>query len=102
MQALTPAQAKRLRGLAHGLRPVLWIGRRGVTAAVLASLEEALLAHELIKVRLHDLPDRGARRALLRELADRTGSALAGAVGHTAVFFRPHPDPERRRIDPTG
>lgn len=98
--ALTPGQAKRLRGLAHGLPPAVWIGRRGLTAAVLAEMEEALLAHELVKVRLRDQPDRRERSRLLEELAARTASCLAGALGHTAVFFRPHPDPARRRIDP--
>lgn len=102
MHALTPAQAKRLRGLGHGLRPSVWIGRRGLTEAILVEMEEALLAHELVKVRLRDLPDRRERRLLLSELAARTASFLAGAVGHTAVFFRPHPDPDRRRIDPTA
>ncbi len=102
MPALSAAQAKHLRGLAHHLRPVVRIGGRGLTATVLAEMEEALLAHELVKVRLRDLPDRRERRRLLVELAARTASHLAGAVGLTAVFFRPHPDPERRRIDPTA
>lgn len=90
--ALTGKQRKRLRGLAHALEPVVRIGQAGVTEAVVRSVDEALLAHELIKVRLREPDDKKADSAAL---ADRAGAALCGLVGHTAILYRPHPDHPR-------
>jgi RNA-binding protein len=86
---LTSTQRKRLRGLAHALEPIVHVGRAGVTEAVVRSVDTALLAHELIKVRLRE-PDR--KRTDSASLAERAGAALCGLVGHTAILYRPHPD----------
>jgi RNA-binding protein len=86
---LTGAQRQQLRGRAHGLEPVVQVGRAGITPAVLRSVDSALTTHELIKVRLHEPED---KHAAATELAERTRSALAGLIGHTVILFRPHPD----------
>ncbi|MCU0559257.1 MAG: YhbY family RNA-binding protein [Desulfobacterales bacterium] len=98
MQPLTSSQAKYLRGLAHGLKPVVFVGQKGVTAAVLASLSEALGVHELIKVKLAELKERGQRSSIAAAIAQNTDSALAGLIGNVAIFYRPHPDREKRKI----
>ena len=46
---LSAAQRKYLKGLAHGLKPVVFIGQRGVSEALEKAMNEALDAHELIK-----------------------------------------------------
>ena len=75
-----------LRGLAHSLKPALRIGRSGTTAELLTRLDGALEAQELIKVAMHKPAD---KKALARELADKSGAQLAGLVGHTAILYRP-------------
>ena len=95
---LTSAQRARLRSLAHALDPVVFVGQRGVTDAVRRGLEEALLAHELVKVKLAG--DREERRAAAEDLAAGAGAALAGLIGRVAILFRPHPDPGERRVEP--
>jgi RNA-binding protein len=92
---LTGRQRKSLRGLAHRLEPVVLVGREGVTDAVVRAVGEALLTHELIKVRLHEPED---KKADAQALADGAGAALCGLVGHTVILYRPHP--ERPRIVP--
>jgi RNA-binding protein len=98
MQPLSSSQAKYLRGLAHGLKPAVRVGRKGITAAVLASVAEALGVHELIKVKFLEFEDRALRSTLAAEIAEKAHCALAGQIGNIAVFYRPHPTPERRRI----
>lgn len=98
MQSLTSSQAKFLRGLAHNLKPVVFIGQRGVTTAVLESIREALAVHELIKVRLIDSPDKRRRADAVAEVQQKTDSYLAGVIGHVAIFYRPQPDPAKRNI----
>jgi len=86
-QQLTGKQVRYLRGLGHHLQPVVMIGREELSEAVLASVEEALDAHELIKVKLQEgcLLDRREAATLL---AERTGSAVAQVLGKTILLFR--------------
>ena len=86
---LTGRQRKHLRGLAHRLEPIVQVGHQGVTDGVLDAVDEALLTHELIKVRLHEPED---KKAAAQEVADGTGAVLCGLVGHTLILYRPHPE----------
>jgi RNA-binding protein len=102
VQPLDGFQAKHLRGLAHGLKPLVFVGHRGITPPVIAAVREALDAHELIKVRFLDEKDREVKAQLAAQIARETESALAGMIGHTAIFYRRHPEPDRRRIQLPG
>ena len=64
------------------------VGHAGVTDAVVAAVAQALLDHELIKVRLYE-PEEKAEMAA--ELASRCDATLCGLVGHTAILYRRHP-----------
>ncbi len=98
MKPLTSAQRKRLRGLAHGLAPLVHLGKSGLTDAALAQIDKELAAHELIKVRF--LEGKQEKDALVAEMEQRLGCGAAGRVGHVAILYRPHADPDKRRIDP--
>ncbi|MBW2241527.1 MAG: ribosome assembly RNA-binding protein YhbY [Deltaproteobacteria bacterium] len=87
--ALGGAQRKWLRGQAHALRPIVQVGGSGLSQAVLSAVDQALLAHELIKVRLVQPED---KKAAAQELAERSGAELCGLVGHTVILYRPHPE----------
>ena len=81
--------------MAHTLEPVVHVGHAGVSDGVVRAVEQALLDHELIKVRLHEPAD---KKAEAEALAVATGSALCGLVGHTVILYRPHPDKPQIRI----
>jgi RNA-binding protein len=92
MPAPTPLsgrQKRHLRALAQRLDPVVWVGDGGLGDGTLRALDEALAAHELVKVRMRAPED---KRALAAALADATGATLAGLVGHTAILYRANPD----------
>jgi RNA-binding protein len=86
---LTSKQRQRLKAMAHHLKPVVLVGKAGVTDAVVASVNQALLDHELIKVHLREPEDKTAMAA---ELTKATEAALCGVVGHTLIVYRPHPE----------
>ncbi|MBK6597616.1 MAG: ribosome assembly RNA-binding protein YhbY [Proteobacteria bacterium] len=88
---LSERQRKFLRGLAHPLEPVVWIGNPGLTDSVVAETERALRDHELIKVKVR-ASDRATREAALQALVERTASSLVHRIGHVAVLYRPHKD----------
>ena len=85
--ALSNAQKRYLRGLAHTLRPVILVGAKGVTAPLIDELDLALEQHELLKVKIA-ADDRETRDAWLDDLVARSNSTLVGRIGHTAVLYR--------------
>jgi putative YhbY family RNA-binding protein len=87
---LTPADRQLLKGRAHRLDPVVWIGAEGLTAAVLAELERALKAHELIKIRVM-AGDGDARARLLGEICAATDSSPVQHIGKVLVVYRERP-----------
>ena len=98
MENLKGFQKKYLRGRAHKLKPTVFIGQKGITDAVLRSTEEALNAHELIKVKFIDFKEKRQKEEMSDVLSERTNCQAVGMIGHVAIFFRPHEDPEKRRI----
>jgi RNA-binding protein len=89
---LSSAQRAELKARAHGLEPIVQVGHAGVTDGVVLATRQALLDHELIKVRLHEPKD---KQAMAGELATRTLSSLCGLIGHTVILYRPKPKPAR-------
>jgi RNA-binding protein len=97
MLELTGRQRRHLRAQAHALKPLVQVGRQGLTPAVLDEVGSALGHHELVKVRL--AVEREERQALARELAEHLGCGAVGLVGQVAILYRPHSDPAERRIE---
>lgn len=93
---MTSQQRKQLRSLAHHLDPVVMIGKQGLSPGIISATAKALDAHELIKVRFLEFKDE--KHDLADRLAAATSSDLAGIIGHVAILYREHPDPERRAI----
>jgi len=96
MGDLTGAQRKQLRGMAHGYKPIVQIGKEGLTENVLRAIDDALLAHELIKVKI--AAERDQREETVPLIEARLSCECVGTVGRMAIFYRAHPDPEKRRI----
>lgn len=87
---LTGKQRHHLRALAHHLDPVVQVGHEGVTGAVVAQVDAALAAHELIKVRLAaDGPE--TRDEAAQALADGARAEVAQIIGRVVVLFRRRP-----------
>lgn len=93
---LIGSERRYLRSVAHHLQPVVHIGKTGITPSVLAEIDRALEYHELIKVRFLDFKEE--KKALSQTIATETHSEMAGLVGHIAIFYRQHPDPEKRSV----
>ena len=88
---MQPPERKALKARAHKLEPVVRIGSKGVTEDVIAEIERALKAHELIKVRAATL-DRDQRDAALASICERTRAQRVQQVGKVFVLFRKNND----------
>ncbi len=91
-------QKRYLKGLAHSLYPVVYIGQKGLTDALIRSANEVLDAHELIKIKFNDFKQKEQKQEISGQIADATDSEMISIVGHIATFYRPHKDPEKRKI----
>jgi RNA-binding protein len=79
-----------LRAEAHHLDPIVHLGVGGITAGVVASLDDALRTHELVKVQLGKHLEITPKEAA-GELAAATESEVIQVIGRTCVLYRKAP-----------
>jgi len=84
---LNTRQKKQLRGLGHQLTPVVYIAADGLKETVVAATEEALEAHELIKVKMRG-GTRTENQTLLEQLCAETNCAFVSKTGFTVLLYR--------------
>lgn len=77
-----------LRAAAHPLKPVVLIGDKGLSPAVLQEIDRNLSAHGLIKVRAGG-EDRAAREELLHQICEDLSCAPVHHLGKIFILFRP-------------
>ena len=85
---LTSQERSALRAAAHPLHPVVLIGDRGLTAAVLEEIDRTLGAHELIKIRVAGA-ERADRDAMLEQICETLSCAAVHHLGKTLIIYRP-------------
>jgi RNA-binding protein len=90
MIPLNPRCRQFLKGKGHHLKPVIIIGKEGISEKVIAGTSKALLDHELIKVGILEtaLLDRKEAAA---DLAEKTGAELVQIVGFKLLLYKRHP-----------
>ena len=87
MAGLSPIEHKKLKARAHALDPIIHLGGNGLTEAVIAEIDRALTAHELIKVRAVTL-ERDAREAALAEICTKLDAQPVQHIGKVLVLYR--------------
>lgn len=76
-----------LKAQAHHLNPVIIVGGKGVTKALLEETHAALKAHELIKIKIN-AEDKPARTEVAMALCDALEAELIQLIGHIAIVYR--------------
>ena len=92
MADLTSKQRAQLRSLAHPLKPILQIGKEGVTDEVVRSVLEALQNRELIKIKVLEGAPLDVREGGSEVAAQVTGAQVVQTIGRTFVLYRRHPE----------
>jgi RNA-binding protein len=87
--SLSGNQRRYLRSLGHHLTPIVQVGKEGPTEGVIAALNQALLDHELVKVKLGQSVTE--RPEVAEALAQGTASECAQILGRTVLFYKRHP-----------
>jgi RNA-binding protein len=92
---ITSQTRSALRAAAHPLKPVVLMGDKGLTDAVLQEIDRNLSVHGLIKVRAAG-KDRDERDEMLTAICDATSCAPVHHLGKIFILYRPTED------DPQG
>lgn len=98
MHRLKGFQKRFLRGLAHSLKPLVFVGQKGVTRTLTDAMDDALDHHELVKIRFVDGKEKEKKLVLIEQIEKTVSCEMVGMVGHTATFFRRQSDPEKSKI----
>jgi RNA-binding protein len=80
-----------LKSRAHHLKPVILLGAKGLTSAVLEEAELALGHHELIKIKIASV-EKEDRLAIIEEICQKLKAELVQNIGNILVIFRKKPD----------
>ncbi|MCW8398915.1 ribosome assembly RNA-binding protein YhbY [Legionella sp. PATHC038] len=81
------ALKKALKAQAHHLKPVVLLGAKGLTEAVIAETDVALLSHELIKVKINGA-EKEDRLIMAGELCQQLHAELIQIIGNTVIMYR--------------
>jgi RNA-binding protein len=84
-------QIYQLRKQAHKLKPVVIVGAKQLTPAVDAEIETALLAHQLIKIKVN-AEDRDARKVMADNICQQHAATLIQSVGNMVTIYRESTD----------
>jgi len=105
LSILSSQERSTLRAAAHALRPVVLIGDRGLTDAVLKEIDRALAVHGLIKVRAAS-QDRASRDTLLADICAALACHPVHHLGKILILYRPKAEgldtsrPRRKASEP--
>ena len=99
MERLKGFQKKYLKGLVHGMKPLVFVGQKGLSPSLTKAVNESLEKHEVIKVKFIDFKEKDQKKKIAGVIEKETASELVGLIDHMAIFYRRQSDPEKRKID---
>jgi RNA-binding protein len=87
---------KYLKGLAHNLEPLVFIGNNKVNKTVIKAIEENLDAYELIKIKF--IKHKESKKELLSIILEQSNANLISLIGNIAILYRQHKDITKQKI----
>ena len=91
MRELRGKQRRYLKSLANQLKATVYVGKEGITPALLQSIEDAYNGSELVKLKIERTCPVD-RKELAPQLAEASESYLIQILGQTVLLYRPDPE----------
>ena len=91
MEELSGKQRRYLRGQGNSIKPTVYLGKDGISDALLNSLGDAFNNRELVKVRIEKSCEL-ERKEAGDQLAQAAAAHMVQVLGNTLLLYRPDPD----------
>ncbi|MFD1484167.1 YhbY family RNA-binding protein [Lacticaseibacillus baoqingensis] len=95
---LTGKQKRYLRSQAMTMKPLINLGKNGVTETFIEGVKAAIEARELIKISLLPATDETPKAVGQALVAAIPGLSVAQTIGRTVVVYKRAFDPENRKL----
>ena len=80
---------KELKSKAKAIKPILWIGKNGITDGLINELKYLLKRKKLVKIKLlRGFLEENDKKEVVDELVTKTDSELVEQVGFIIVLYR--------------
>jgi RNA-binding protein len=96
MHQLNSNQKRQLKSMAHHLKPVVYIGKHGMSGTLMTAIDQALNDHELIKIKFVDFKDK--KRDFIDKIGNDMRAEIISLIGNIATLFRPSNNEAKRKI----
>ena len=93
---INSSQRKHLKSLAHHLKPIVNIGKEGLTEGVIHFILDALEKHELLKIKFSKNKD--IKKDISTQITDGTKSFKVSIIGNILIIFKQSENPKNRHI----
>lgn len=87
---LSNSEIRKLKAAAQRMKATFKVGKSGLSAQFLQSVDVGLKHHELIKVKFDEFKEQ--KKELAPVLAEKTSSHLIMQVGNVVVLYRQKPE----------
>lgn len=84
---LSISTIRSLKKLAHHLKPVVQIGKKGISDALIKEIDQALETHELIKIQVLP-PEKPNLESDTDAIILKTGASHVATIGNIIILFR--------------
>ena len=89
-------QRRKLKKLAHHIKPFINIGKQGLVDGVIHSIKEKIEKEELIKVKFSQ--NKEDKISISKELIKKSESEEVCLIGHTLILYKKSKNPQNRHI----
>ncbi|MFQ5583315.1 MAG: ribosome assembly RNA-binding protein YhbY [Calditrichia bacterium] len=90
---LTGKEKRLLRAEGNRLKAEVWIGKEGISAGSITTIENSFNTKELVKIKLQDNCPQD-KKEVAEMLCQKTGAELIQILGNTLLLYRPFPEEE--------
>ena len=97
MEELSGKQRRYLRRQGNSIKPTVYLGKDGISDALLNSLGDAFNNRELVKVRIEKSCEL-ERKEAGDQLAQAAAAHMVQVLGNTLLLYRPDPDKPEIKI----
>lgn len=92
-EEITNRELRALKARGQLLKPMLKIGKDGLSPAFLKAADDALAHHELVKFKFDEFKEQ--KKELAPQLAEQVQATVVMRVGNVVVLFRRRAEPVR-------